>query len=526
MTFRRMTALFALIAPLMLLAPQVSAQNIEKAIKAYKKKSYEESAARFYEVLRFSEDDADTAEAQYGLASSLDRMDMPFAAFIYYQSIVESGAEHPYFTKALEGLVDTGTELNDELKMPEVLDSMYERNINALRKMNKGLVQRIHFVIGKRLFRAGNAYDAENFLKTVKEGNEVYPDAQYLLGLLYLQVGVPGAQEPGYAQAADAFNVVLESIPTDHADEARLRLRDLALLALARTYYEEAYARDDEDPKRKLGMQRAISLYRQVPRFSGAWSDALFERGWAHTVATEYGKGLGALHSLNSPFFENSFFPEADILTAIIYWYNCQWDRANETIVASREKYEPMIEELGALLQENFDDEEWYMLLKRSLDDKVKDGPRLPRKVALKITAHPRYKKFQTYLSQIERERKVFKRSKIFAKGEIGRELGAQSTEARDKFAAFMGLWIKRQVAQIRSDVDGVVTRAQLISLETKTAEARWLEAGRQIENRIRRRLPRPFVPDDTFQFWWFRDEFWVDEVGYFEYSVKTECFE
>ena len=25
---------------------------------------------------------------------------------------------------------------------------------------------------------------------------------------------------------------------------------------------------------------------------------------------------------------------------------------------------------------------------------------------------------------------------------------------------------------------------------------------------------------------WWFRNEYWVDELGYYELVIKTECFE
>ena len=71
-----------------------------------------------------------------------------------------------------------------------------------------------------------------------------------------------------------------------------------------------------------------------------------------------------------------------------------------------------------------------------------------------------------------------------------------------------------------------ISTRASLIALETKTAEADWLEQGRDISNLARKRLPRPFIPDDSFQFWWFRNEYWIDELGYYEFTIKTECFE
>ena len=63
--------------------------------------------------------------------------------------------------------------------------------------------------------------------------------------------------------------------------------------------------------------------------------------------------------------------------------------------------------------------------------------------------------------------------------------------------------------------------------LETASAEQGWLEAGRALqENVTRRRLPRPFIPDDTYIFWSWRGEYWADEVGYYRFAVKSECID
>ena len=92
-----------------------------------------------------------------------------------------------------------------------------------------------------------------------------------------------------------------------------------------------------------------MSEFLSVPRFSSNWSQALFERAWAHTVHNEYGRALGALHSLRAPYFEDEFYPEAKILQSIIYYYNCQWDRVNAIIDETKSEYEPMVKQLQGL---------------------------------------------------------------------------------------------------------------------------------------------------------------------------------
>ena len=51
-----------------LFSSSASAQNLDKAITAYKRADFESAAAQFYTVLAFDADEGDKTEAQYGLA--------------------------------------------------------------------------------------------------------------------------------------------------------------------------------------------------------------------------------------------------------------------------------------------------------------------------------------------------------------------------------------------------------------------------------------------------------------------------
>ena len=46
-------------------------------------------------------------------------------------------------------------------------------------------------------------------------------------------------------------------------------------------------------------------------------------------MAGDYPHALGNIHTIESPYFPNSFYPEADILKAVIYFANCQYDDAD-----------------------------------------------------------------------------------------------------------------------------------------------------------------------------------------------------
>lgn len=522
----KLSALF-LVASVLGVSTAADAQNIDKAITAFKKGDYEISAAQFYAVLRFeSEEQGDLAEAQYGLAKSFEKLGLPLAALKYYEDIVKVGNDHPHFDKAVEGLLDVGEQLDDDLKTPQILDAIYtNENAPALQKMNPEILQRVHYVLGRYAFNRNNIKDAKEFLGTVKPGNPSYPHARYLLGLVALGVGRGDNFAPKYDQAIESFEKSRDAIAKDATDEDLLELRDLASLAIARTYYEQAYQIDEGNAKRTEGLKRAMSEFLAVPRFSSNWSQALFERSWAHLVNNEYGRALGALHSLRAPYFEDEFFPEAKILQSIVYYYNCQWDRVNAIIDETKGEYEPMVKQLQDLSGGNLALDEWYPLLKKSL--KEKGTEQLPYRVAGSISHDPKFKKMEGFIKEIDREAKIFEKNDTFSKSEMGREMTEFSNDTRDAFLAVVGKYLKTKVADVASELNDITTRASLVALETKTAEADWLEQGKDIQGgQLRKRQPRPYIPDDTFQFWWFRNEYWIDELGYYEFTIKTECFE
>ena len=80
---------------------------------------------------------------------------------------------------------------------------------------------------------------------------------------------------------------------------------------------------------------------------------------------------------------------------------------------------------------------------------------------------------------------------------------------------------------KMEEDLQGFLNRGILVRLETSTAEQGWLEAGLKLQQDVvRRRLPRPFIPDDTYIYWSWRQEYWADEVGFYRYSIKSECID
>jgi hypothetical protein len=63
-------------------------------------------------------------------------------------------------------------------------------------------------------------------------------------------------------------------------------------------------------------------------------------------MAGQYPKALGNIHTIQAPCFPNSFYPEAEILKAVIYFTNCNYEAASTTVARFQKRYGPLRNEL------------------------------------------------------------------------------------------------------------------------------------------------------------------------------------
>ena len=263
------------------------------------------------------------------------------------------------------------------------------------------------------------------FTTKVNAGNQKDSSRDlYLEGLQVL--ATPNLKATEYEQVLSYFEKAKAEAATNK-EEADLY--HLSILGLARVYYEMAYAIDANDTRRSIFLNRSIAEYRSIPRFSPRWPEALFEQAWAYTIIEDYQGALGALYSLKDPYFALGFFPELNVLEAIIYWRNCHFDKAEQALQTFQSSY-------ASLLQKN---------------------------------------KTQGIIDEIE----------------------------------------------------ALQIRAQIISLEIKSAQASLLEREKALLSTEKKEISRSYVVGPDHFFWGVSPkERWIDELGYYRIAIKSLCYE
>ena len=458
------------------------------------------AAAAFFELAESSTDAEIRAKSEYQLARSLERSNLPMAALIQYASIVKAGKGHPHYLDAVKYLVDIQSRLEDQDLVPSLLNNAYSPEDWAL--LPDDARDRVNYLIGIISQRKSKLDEAQSFLEVVPANSPVYAKAQYLLGLVFVDERHPGGAQP--EEAIKAFETVL-NLKGNYED--LVQLQQLATLGLGRTYY---------------GLQKyeqASQAYERIPRFSRYWDQALFENGFARFQADDYGGALGSLQALHAPQFTGAFQPESWVLKATAYYFSCLYEESKNALAAFDEVYLPMLEKLKPLVEGEDKDLEFYYRLV------TQDSDKLPPAVALWIKSNERLLSSFNLLAEVEREKKAITDNDAWRSSRLPREFSAFLDQQRATLVQVAGSRARARVNEAYKNIQSFGDQAEIIRFETSKAEKELFEAGVDQQKLLSAKpLYRPKMPAENWNYWKFQGEFWRDEIGYYQYTLKRGC--
>lgn len=497
---RRISTLAASVALLTVPVLPALAQDIDRAIQAYNDDKHYEASFLFYDVMQNTNDPDARLKAEYYIAQSLYKGGLYLPALQYYSEVFQAGQKHPYFLKATEGMTRVASKIGDDTLVPEVINRGYD-NFDESTRPNAASLNAINYLIGMITQRRGNYTEAKGFLEAVQEKSPLYIKAKYLLAIMAVKTAAE-QQAEDYSEALGHFSD-LEKRLASATDDASKKLYRLALLGQARAYYSQG------------DWKKSIEYYEKVPRFSDDWYDSMFESGWAYFQNGEFGRALGMVHSIQAPYFDDRYRAESFVLKATTYFQMCHFDRGRKALDEFFRIYEPMSEQLKPYLESDKTDAEM-------VDAIVEGDPKLPGEIRNQILFNRRFNKFLASVREAEREIEVAQKN--FPEGGfktyISEMLKEQASERKD----LTGKLVREQLKRESQFLDDFLNQGRIIKFETADAERKMLEAGKDITKGPRARGPRPNVPNASYQYWAFLGEYWIDELGFYEHSIKNEC--
>jgi tetratricopeptide (TPR) repeat protein len=495
---KKLITLAVVMASSAVLAQDLGLYN--RALSAFNAGNHDGAAGTFYELTENSTDPDIRAKSEYYLAQSLFRKDLPVSAYAYYYSIVKAGPEHPFYLKAVEGLVNVQDRLEDQYLIPSILNREYN---DAWVTLPLEVLARINYLIGAISQRTAKLEEARDFLSAVPRETQVYAKAQYLLGVVYVDPRFPGGAKN--EEAIKAFETVLALPGTS---EELVETKDLARLGLGRTYYN-------------LGeYQKSTEAYGRIDRFTDYWDEALFENGFARFQNDDFGGALGSLQALHAPQFSGAFQPESWVLKSTIYYFSCLYEESSTALKSFDEIYLPMADRLRSLLEGEERDLSFYYQLVAS-----EGSMELPRPVLLWVRSNERMLGLFNFLSQIGKEKRILMTNPAWQGSKMGPDMVTYLDQNKNTLTQVAGQFAKNRLQEAMESIKLHSDNAEIIRFEVSKAEKELFEAGIDQSKILgEKTLYRPAMPAEDWNYWKFQGEFWIDEIGYYQYTLKKGC--
>jgi tetratricopeptide (TPR) repeat protein len=486
-------------------APSTSAARyLQDGITYYEAEDFLAASGFFWRVVNDPDISVDSIRprAQFELAKTLVRMRLLQGALLFFDEIILEGPGHPYFEASAEWMIVIARRLPGDAEMLRRISNFADLFPDRIEEKYR---DELAYYLGEHYFNIGEREQALQYLGFVTSVSDFYTQAQFLAGITHVRLGQA-------REAIAKFEMVMDL--TRRGDAESRRLNELAQLSLARTYYGAG------------DFERAEELYSEIPRNSEYWLDSLFESSWAFYQSEQFNRALGNLHSLNSPFFNDEYYPEAPVLQAVILFYNCRWREVAGVIEEFDFTFGPLLDQLRATMAGLADDQAFYNFLRESAEQQGgrRFDPRLQQIVGVTLDVRS-IRQAVAFIDELDREMGYIQNEDAgWSQSDLGQFLYNEVLATRDFAVAEAGALVRGRLSGILEELERHDRSMTSVEVETQLAEAD------QISPELRAELFRGESIDDVstasseYMVWTFDGEYWKDELGYYYYHVNSRC--
>ncbi len=477
----------------------------------YKEGKFGEASLLFHKVLAANDVAAESfhPQAEYELGKTMFRMGLFQGALTYYGRVVDAGEAHPFYRQTLVGLAL----LMDAIPEDQTLLARLEPYVALFPKeVPEKYRDPFAYLVGRYLYAQGDYERALTLLNTVRPGSKYFAQARYIAGVTY----VASYNAKG---AVGAFKDVLREL-SERRDAGNLKdeerqLLELTQLGMARVFYSTG------------DYNRSIKYYTQIRRRSPLWPRALFESSWAYFQMDLYNKALGNLHSINSPFFANAYFPEAPILSSVLFFYNCKYSRVRYELEEFEYAYLPLKDELAAIIEKHEDGSAMYTWLRALRSgEAAQEDEKLRRLLAASLDDKEVLRRLSLVDAIEQEEEKIKQMPSGWRSSPLGSAQLQDTTVAKELAINDAGELVKTRLERVKAEIEDFDLKRERILFEVTRAEQGELQADFRAEMLVQRNVTdeAKLEVSDEQLYWTFDGEYWRDELGAYIFNINTEC--
>ncbi len=479
--------------------PPPPPRQLKQAIKQLEAKEWALASLSLHTVLEDPEAAYYHSDIRYYLAYCLEQMAMSYSALEEYNRFLEgTGPDSKLIAKAIERSVSLARRMEAGWIVAPGLSRL---DTSQVKEGDRGPAM---YWVGRYHFEQGNFAAARAFLSLVPKGTEFYANARMLEGVTLTREKKPVEAIAPFAAAVNASK--------DDSDQTVWRV---ANMNLGRAYYA-------------LGnFERAVEQFEAIPRGTDQWFESLYEASWSYFRLGRFSGSLAHLQTVDSPFFDGVYHPDATLLRILIFYYLCKYIDGQTMLNDFTAEHRPIEEAIDKAIQRSAArPEELFEALYAWKVDQKDAGVPLPDPVKQFFASDESLVRVGNYLAGIQKELATVNQGRTgWEKSDLRKQVQRELEERAAAAAREKGGSALARLRAMHAVLLDHLGNAELYKIEMITAEKNIYDAafqGRLAEKVTARKLD-PNVPEG-YDFWPFDGEYWIDELGWYEVNTINEC--
>ena len=281
----------------------------------------------------------------------------------------------------------------------------------------------------------------------------------------------------------------------------------------------------------------AVDFYKDIPKNHELFKNALFEQAWAQFRDLRFRAALSTIENLQTPFYDTYFDPESLLLRIIILLYVCHVDDLESSVAVYEKNFRPISKLLSDWETDKKTQEANLKLISEADTNLKYTQAGLQRKYESKIPffimrtalSSPHLKTHLQNFKTIQAEKNKFKKT-MLAKNKSFSKFADRVFSNRIKTVQKkMSEGFAKYIEQTKKQMDDYNQQFDLVKYEALNVRKNYFKLTASMTEEQKEKLisvadKRDFYTENGYRYWPFESEYWVDEIGNYQFIGQNRC--
>ena len=483
------------------LTPQ---QYLKKVTQVIDSGNYVLGSKELYRLSRGSQYKSKRVQIKYTLGITFLEMKLYHLASLQFVYVIRRDKKGEYKSKAIEKLSEILNYFGDNFlfcPLGKVIKE-YEYPRQVKDEMN--------FYFGKCAFYNKDYGKSRYHFSRVKVGSDIYNQAIYYRALSF-------AEENKIGQSVALFREL-----SSRNQGVTSTNRVAALMGLARVLYQGGQ------------FENSIQIYRSIPRDTAYFYDSLLENSWNYLRSGKFRSALSNFQSLHSPFYKDRYKPESLILRSFIYLYICKYYEMEKVLDFFKAVYSPVYESINKSLNwggsyTDYVKAALHFERNKELGLHFSDGSDLPPVVMDRVMKNEKFRSKIVYLIKLQEEKNTLESlPATWRSDRVGKNASYIINKRIESVQKASGKEVRATLLEMRNELKRLNLSEGYLRYDMLKGKREMLK--KKISNKyldkvqIDQRVTRNYYIQNSYEYWTFSGEAWLDEIGNYHYLGKQNC--